>query len=161
MNDTPAISLPGPTNCRLCSEVSLRNNVHSLGLSFDSNHLDSSAVSDSESLILVLRSSITFDSNHAVRLITSLQSSSNLDGLSPDHIQWYKTLTMNEYGLHGKWCIEGIMPTVASLALLAIFLDINIFVITNDYVLNAFHNGSNIIKFPNRTGVNKNVVISI
>ena len=85
MNDTPAISLPGPTNCRLCSEVSLRNNVHSLGLSFDSNHLDSSAVSDSESLILVLRSSITFDSNHAVRLITSLQSSSNLDELSPDN----------------------------------------------------------------------------
>lgn len=158
---TPAIIIPGPSSCRLCSESTLRNNVFYLGLSFDGNHVDSSAISECESLLLAMGRNDQFDSNQALRLMSALQSNSILEGVSYENLDWYKQLVNNEYGCHELWCIPGIMPTVATLALLAIFFEINIFVVTNDFTLNSYHKGTNVIKFPTLTAFASNCVISI
>lgn len=159
--DTAVTTIGGPSNCRLCSEVSLRANVNSLGLSFDANHVISSTMSESESLLLALARNSEFDTNRAVNLISALHSNSNLEGLSVVQVEWYKQLISNEYGCHGIWCIQGIMPMAATLALLALYMDTNIFVITNNYVLKSFHRGTNVIKFPATSEFASNCVISV
>ena len=147
-------------DCPLCSDSSLKKNVHSIGLSFG-RHV-TSADDELESLWRSLEGIPFFNRADVYDFKNKLDSRSEFDGCTTSMIDLYNKLISVEYGKHSVWCVPGIVPTIAFLALTAIKFDCNIFVIKNDYVLKTLTVNTSVIKFPTWTGsLSRNVVIGI